>query len=487
MRFVLAFFVAALIGIHVLPAHAGYAQLVPPPGITSVGNVTTVAVGTASNGARYAGGHVIANASLQVGARAVVVPVGYRVAANAAVFAVTKLNPYVAGLSLLAAAVPFVVDWLSGSGDELVYDPISGKIQQKTGGSSPPPFTGSIEDQGVDLNELLDTRTGLKFPSVVSSKLNSPSEWTSCGNIDVVRISAFTIENGCGPGNGEKYVTVCQAARGWSGSICVGGGPLPMKVPPTYSNPTPAQISALGSVPVDPRIFPALNEPMPIEGDPVINPSNIPTGDVKIGPDGNPAPQLQPSTLRVPDGAPVPVPNTSPQQYTQPWLEIVPAPTPEQPLRVDIRPVTTTTTSPTAPTDPVTNPSTPSTPNPSSDPCRANPESLMCQPPGNITDPDMPPIPELYTRKYPDGIVGIWQTKTAALTQTSLVTVLGQMMPTGITGGTCPTWTLNLSFGPDWADMGTHEVAPPCWLWDVAKAIMIISALMLARQLIFGG
>ena len=85
-------------------ASAGYAQLAPPPGFTSVGGVSTMPVGAAANGARYVGGHVVANASLQAGARAITVPVAYRVAANAATFAVTRMNPWVAGATLVASA-----------------------------------------------------------------------------------------------------------------------------------------------------------------------------------------------------------------------------------------------------------------------------------------------------------------------------------------------------------------------------------------------
>jgi len=98
----------------------------------------------------------------------------------------------------------------------------------------------------------------------------------------------------------------------------------------------------------------------------------------------------------------------------------------------------------------------------------------------------MPPIPKLYERKYPNGMEGIWDDYGAQIKQTSLFSLAGKLMPSISDGGVCPTWPLNLDLA-DWAAYGTHDVAPPCWIWDVAKAILIFSALLLARALIFGG
>ena len=102
------------------------------------------------------------------------------------------------------------------------------------------------------------------------------------------------------------------------------------------------------------------------------------------------------------------------------------------------------------------------------------------------TDTPMPPIPKLYERKYPNGMEGIWDDYGAQIKQTSLFSLAGKLMPSISDGGVCPTWPLNLDLA-DWAAYGTHDVAPPCWIWDVAKAILIFSALLLARALIFGG
>jgi hypothetical protein len=105
---------------------------------------------------------------------------------------------------------------------------------------------------------------------------------------------------------------------------------------------------------------------------------------------------------------------------------------------------------------------------------------------GTPSDTALPPVPSLYTRKYPNGMEGIWSDYSAQMKGTSLVSLVGKLMPNVGNGGSCPTWPINLDLA-QWAAFGTYDVAPPCWIWDVAKAILILSALLLARSLIFGG
>lgn len=102
-------------------------------------------------------------------------------------------------------------------------------------------------------------------------------------------------------------------------------------------------------------------------------------------------------------------------------------------------------------------------------------------------DTPLSDIPTLYERKYPDGLSGIWSAKSAEIKQLPLFTLADQLMPTGLTGGTCPAWKVDLSFGGAWGDYGLQDVSPPCWIWDIAKVIIIASALILARALVFGG
>lgn len=104
----------------------------------------------------------------------------------------------------------------------------------------------------------------------------------------------------------------------------------------------------------------------------------------------------------------------------------------------------------------------------------------------SASDTPLGDIPELYKRKYPQGIVGIWNEKSQELKETSLMSFASSMMPTGMSGGSCPSWTIDLNLAQH-MELGTHLVEAPCWVWDVGKAIVIVCALILARGLVFGG
>jgi len=59
-------------------------------------------------------------------------------------------------------------------------------------------------------------------------------------------------------------------------------------------------------------------------------------------------------------------------------------------------------------------------------------------------------------------------------------------MPDVPDGGVPPVWIVDFDFGQI-GNLGVHDISPPYWLWGVLKAITILSALLLARRLIFGG
>lgn len=104
---------------------------------------------------------------------------------------------------------------------------------------------------------------------------------------------------------------------------------------------------------------------------------------------------------------------------------------------------------------------------------------------GSPTDTPLAEVPQLYEPKYPDGIVGVWNAKKAELLDTSFMDTLSQLMPDVGSVGTCPVWLIPLDF--DFFDAGDVDVSVPCWLWDFAKVVIIVSALLLARAIIFGG
>lgn len=96
-------------------------------------------------------------------------------------------------------------------------------------------------------------------------------------------------------------------------------------------------------------------------------------------PDTANPPNAQP--LRVPQGNPVPIPNTNPQQYRQPVTRFTPAPTTEDPFRLDARPEDLISTSPTGMTSPQTVPTgTPDGEKPEQfDLCKEHPDIIACQ------------------------------------------------------------------------------------------------------------
>jgi hypothetical protein len=122
------------------------------------------------------------------------------------------------------------------------------------------------------------------------------------------------------------------------------------------------------------------------------------------------------------------------------------------------------------PNDPLDAPTNTPTPNPNSEP----------PPIGPVVDTPFPSIPKLYEPVYPDGISGVWDDKKSELEQTSLFTVLPALLPSLGDGG-CPSWSLPSFYG------GSLDASIPCSVWVFLRLVIIITALLLARRLIFGG
>lgn len=95
-------------------------------------------------------------------------------------------------------------------------------------------------------------------------------------------------------------------------------------------------------------------------------------------------------------------------------------------------------------------------------------------------------VPKLYEKKYPEGMSGVWDAKKGEFAQTSFFALIEQLTPKVGQAGSCPSWSIDLSWTPG-GSMGVHQLQPPCMIWPILKLIVIISALFLARALIFGG
>lgn len=102
-----------------------------------------------------------------------------------------------------------------------------------------------------------------------------------------------------------------------------------------------------------------------------------------------------------------------------------------------------------------------------------------------VVDSPLGDIPKLYTKKYPDGMQGAWNTRSAEMKATPLFGLSALFAPS-IAGGTCPSWNLNMNIGPK-MNFGNGSISPPCWIWTAIKAMMIITALLISRRLVFGG
>lgn len=102
------------------------------------------------------------------------------------------------------------------------------------------------------------------------------------------------------------------------------------------------------------------------------------------------------------------------------------------------------------------------------------------------TDTPFADLPELYKQKYPDGLIGVMRTQFTAMKATPLFSLPAQLMGDLPQTGQCPSWQLNLNFAA-WANFGTRNIGADCSIWDFASWVVIISALILARQLVFGG
>jgi hypothetical protein len=125
------------------------------------------------------------------------------------------------------------------------------------------------------------------------------------------------------------------------------------------------------------------------------------------------------------------------------------------------------------------------TPDKSTDLCSQHPDIEACSK-VTATDTPLPAVPTLYTQRYPNGMQGVWTTAKTAMMATPIGQLTTQLMPTNIGGGSCPKITIPLDLGL-W-NYGTGDLSPDCTqVWGFAKVVVLVSALLLARALIFGG
>lgn len=449
-------------------ANAGYAQLAPP------GGWGPGTYAPSANDASY--GRIIYSPNgptANVGGQAVKMPAAYRLAANAPRVAAAAifLNPYVrAGVA--------IASWLGLA--KLVWDAVNQKwvsTDNLNGYPVSDGYTYRINAASVDSGIHYSASSacsawiaaaiaydGIQRTQTGSANLScswTGSPWPNGASLGISRTAASSCPVGW-------YVTPAG---------CV-------QTPPPKPLTQKEFEDALSPKPMPERVPQELPQPTPL---PIETPSPW------INPEPGPSPAHRP--LFVPTGDPVPNPNYDPnapaspenQPWYQPGTRIVPSPTADQPWRVDYRPVDRPqpTSQPNPNPQPGTDPTDKPKPEDQQDLCQKNPNIVACEN-GDVNDSPLPEIPTLYERKYPDGLIGIWNQKSQLIKQASMFTLASQLMPTSLNAGACPAWQIDLNFA-SWAAYGVHNVAPECWVWDVAKTIILISALLLARALVFGG
>lgn len=103
-----------------------------------------------------------------------------------------------------------------------------------------------------------------------------------------------------------------------------------------------------------------------------------------------------------------------------------------------------------------------------------------------VKDTPLGPIPDLYKQKYPNGLKGVVTQKIEVLKATPLFSLPMQLMGNLPDTGNCPSWQLDLNLAT-WANFGTHNIGADCSVWQFASVVVLISAFILARALVFGG
>lgn len=98
----------------------------------------------------------------------------------------------------------------------------------------------------------------------------------------------------------------------------------------------------------------------------------------------------------------------------------------------------------------------------------------------------MPSLISFYTPSYPDGIAGVWASKKDQFNQTPLATLGARLLPDVGEGGQNPSFTFDLDFGGV-MNMGTHTLEIDPNIWAIIRAIVLVSALIYAYKMIFGG
>lgn len=277
-------------------AAAGYANAVPAAGWGSRIGSSLGFDRAAANAGNWVNGRTLSSAVVNVGGRAITMPVGVKLAANAASYAATAARATPAGLAtgviaawLLTYGIEyFQGQWTKNESDNLycrnaaptdcgtVAQIIDGRMQVACVG-----WQTCGNPHAIVLTPTTGNTVNISWTFDVGQTTPTPYTGTRTGTVDVTP-------------NGGTQTRRPAVEDDWAAPAA---DPLPDDVANAWPGPLPVDLPAL-----------------------------------------NPNPEGVPQPVTIPLGQPVPVPGTSPQEYEQPVADVVPLPTPAEPWRIDLTP-----------------------------------------------------------------------------------------------------------------------------------------------------
>lgn len=326
----LRYLLALVLSFGATASHAAFANAVPPTGWGGSPGAWTYG-GTPAANFPWVNGSAAGGATVNVGGRAVTMPATYRFAANApSVIARAALaTPYGRAASFIAWAV--AAGWAWSEAEQRWLAPAVQAAYADTVyfwvlGSSENPRYHSI-------GELCNAQSGTAYNGATRLVAGSSAAWPGSQQCQV-----YTDAPGTNP---DYWANVNQGVIARPGYTC---GDV-------YStHPTGAKVSVpQGHACPTGVMHPADDEDADVLPDLAPMPADVPAEADDYIPLPMQNPELEP--VRVPMGAPVPVANTNPQAYDQPVADVWPAPSTDEPFRVDVQPGTVRGTSPTGVTD----------------------------------------------------------------------------------------------------------------------------------------
>ena len=104
---------------------------------------------------------------------------------------------------------------------------------------------------------------------------------------------------------------------------------------------------------------------------------------------------------------------------------------------------------------------------------------------GIATNTPLPAKPTLYEPVSSGGFAEVWNEKSAALKSTPVFSFVSSLAPSNLGDGGCPSWSIPTGQVLGITVGGSASI--PCYVWTFIRLVMVISSLLLARRLIFGG